>query len=415
MFNNETYNPEQNIIASLLQYPELSTQLRVTSDMFVDPYCKNVIEHIEAVGRCDLNEIYHKSSKLGKEFIPNDMLLRLRKDNFIKKTFFPQFQTDVYSMYAQRKIYDKSLSLQSDPSLKNAEIVLEDMKELLNFNIRKRETKQEVLKEITQIVTLQKKPEIYKTGYKQIDVLIGGFRPQSLVIVAARPSVGKTAFALNLGVQLEQQGCNVAFFSLETTEKSITRRVLSSIGKIEMTKFDFPEAFTTKDYEKYENAMKKYNAMNFTVDDNSVIKPSDIRRKASQMYQQGGKNIIIIDYLTLMQSDNKHKDMRHEVNEITRQLKIIAKDYNCVIIALSQLNRGVEGRADKRPMLSDLRESGSIEQDADIVAMLYRDDYYEAENNEFGKSIVECDIKKSKDTAVGMAKFEFYRPIQRYY
>ena len=144
--------------------------------------------------------------------------------------------------------------------------------------------------------------------------------------------------------------------------------------------------------------------------------PVDIRRAASTMKQESDRNVIIIDYLTLMKSDTNFRDRRLEVEDISRKLKVIALEYNCTVIALSQLSRGVEGRNDKRPMMSDLREAGGIEQDADVIFMLHREDYYDREKADevTGISELECIIAKNRNGATGTATLNFHKKIQRF-
>ena len=225
----------------------------------------------------------------------------------------------------------------------------------------------------------------------------------------------KTALAINLGVNFALKGSAVTFVSLETTERKITNRLLSSLAKVELHKFKNTELMTDDDISKVIDQIGVYEKLEFKVVDNTNVTPQRIKKIISQNDKK--QNIVIIDYVQLMKADGNFKDRRLEVEAISRELKILAKETNSVIIALAQLSRGVEQRQDKRPMMSDLKEAGGLEQDGDVIMLLYRDDYYNKpeEPSITGKSEVECIVAKNKDGEVGTVKMDFYKPIQRFY
>lgn len=224
----------------------------------------------------------------------------------------------------------------------------------------------------------------------------------------------KTALAINMGYNFALNGCAVTFVSLETTERKITERLLSSMSKVELHKFKNTELMTDEDIEKIIDQIGVYEKLDFKIVDNNNITPQKIRNIISNNDKQ---NIVIIDYVQLMKADGQFKDRRLEVETISRELKILAKETNAVIIALAQLSRGVEHRQDKRPMMSDLKEAGGLEQDGDVIMLLYRDDYYNQPEvpDAFGKSEIECIVAKNKDGQVGTVKLDFYKPIQRFF
>lgn len=224
----------------------------------------------------------------------------------------------------------------------------------------------------------------------------------------------KTALAINLGVNFALKGLAVTFVSLETTERKITDRLLASLAKVELHKFKNTDLMTDEDISKVIDQIGVYEKLDFKVVDNNNITPQKIRNVISNNDKQ---NIVIIDYVQLMKAEGNFKDRRLEIESISRELKILVKETNSVIIALAQLSRGVEHRNDKRPMMSDLKEAGGLEQDGDVIMLLYRDDYYNKpeEPNITGKSEVECIVAKNKDGEVGTVKMDFYKPIQRFY
>lgn len=239
----------------------------------------------------------------------------------------------------------------------------------------------------------QNKGEItgLSTGFYEIDRITSGLHPNELIIIAARPAMGKTAFALNLATNIaENQNKAVALFNMEMGAEQLAIRMLSSAGQIDQNKLK-RGYFEHDDWKRINQAMSRLADTKLFIDDTPGMTMSEIKAKCRRLAsQKDGLAIVIIDYLTLIQGSTKYQGNRQqEVSEISRSLKTMAMELEVPVIALAQLSRSVEGREDKRPMLSDLRESGSIEQDADIVAFLYRDDYYNkqaAEDSQISES-----------------------------
>lgn len=221
------------------------------------------------------------------------------------------------------------------------------------------------------------------TGYREFDLKTSGLQPDNLVILAARPAVGKTALALNIAqnVAVSDQSKTVAIFSLEMSAESLVSRMLCAEGTIKANNLRSGN-LSADEWESLMMAASALSGASIYIDDTPGIKMSEIRAKSRRLAkEQGGLDLIVVDYLQLIEGSTK-ESRQQEVSEISRQLKKLAKELNVPIIALSQLSRGVEQRQDKRPVLSDIRESGSIEQDADIVTFLYREDYYERDNGD---------------------------------
>ena len=215
------------------------------------------------------------------------------------------------------------------------------------------------------------------TGFSDLDNLTTGYQPGDLVIVAARPAMGKTSLVLNFALNVARQRIgNVAIFSLEMTGDQLVRRLFSTIAQVPMgalRKADLGD----DNYEKLTNASEELYDLPIFIDDNGDVSPMEMRGKCRRLRANGGLSLVVVDYLQLMRGNKKTENRTQEIGDIARSLKLMAKELGCPVMALSQLNRGVEGRPNKRPMLSDLRESGSIEAEADMVMMIYRDDYYE--------------------------------------
>mgnify|MGYP001851610650 CR=1 FL=1 len=235
----------------------------------------------------------------------------------------------------------------------------------------------------------QKKTDVtgLKTGYKQLDEMTTGLHKDELVILAARPAVGKTAFALNIAQNVatrtdeDGQRTTVAIFSLEMGAESLVNRMLCAEGNINANHLRTGQ-LTPEEWESMYMAMGTLSNAQIYIDDTPGIKVSEIRARCRRLAKEKGNlGLIVIDYLQLIEGNNPD-NRQQEVSEISRQLKKLAKELEVPVIALSQLSRGVEQRQDKRPVLSDIREAGSIEQDADIVSFLYRDDYYEHEGDD---------------------------------
>lgn len=251
------------------------------------------------------------------------------------------------------------------------------------------------------------------TGFVELDKMTAGFQRSDLIIVAARPSVGKTAFALNISQNVATRtGENVAIFSLEMGAGQLVQRMLCAEGNIDAQRMR-TGALTPEDWQKLTMAMGSLSKAGIYIDDSPGVKVSDIRAKCRRLKQEKGLGLIMIDYLQLIEGSGRRGENRQqEVSEISRSLKAIARELDVPVIALSQLSRGVESRQDKRPMMSDIRESGSIEQDADIVAFLYRDDYYDKESE--NQNIIEIIIAKQRNGPVGTVELAFIKEYNKF-
>lgn len=252
-----------------------------------------------------------------------------------------------------------------------------------------------------------------ETGFIDLDRMTAGFQRNDLIIVGARPSVGKTAFALNIAQNVAQKtGENIAIFSLEMGAEQLVMRLLCAEGNIDAQRLR-TGSLTDDDWGKLTMAMGSLSNTGIFIDDTPGVRISDIQSKCRRLKQEHGLGMILIDYLQLILGSGRSGENRQqEVSEISRSLKQLARELQVPVIALSQLSRGVEQRQDKRPMMSDIRESGSIEQDADIVAFLYRDDYYDKESE--NKNIIEIIIAKQRNGPVGTVQLAFVKEYNKF-
>ena len=238
------------------------------------------------------------------------------------------------------------------------------------------------------------------TGWYEFDRLTTGLHPNELIIIAARPAMGKTAFALNLATHAAmEQDKSVAVFNLEMSAEQLALRIISSLGQLEGFKLRTGNLMNN-DWKRINEAISRLSKTNLVIDDTPGITIGEIRAKCRRLASsEKGLSLVVIDYLQLISGGKNYgANRQQEVSDISRSLKTLAMELNVPVIALSQLSRSVEGREDKRPLMSDLRESGSIEQDADIVAFLYRDDYYnKSERSEDNTSLSELIIGKHRN------------------
>ncbi|GIO07827.1 replicative DNA helicase [Brevibacillus reuszeri] len=250
------------------------------------------------------------------------------------------------------------------------------------------------------------------TGYTDLDKMTAGFQRSDLIILAARPSVGKTAFALNVAQNVAARaGETVAIFSLEMGATQLVQRMICAEGNLDASRMR-SGALEEDDWQKLTMAIGTLAKAPIYIDDTPGVTVQDIRAKCRRLQAERGLGMILIDYLQLIHGRGKGDNRQQEVSEISRTLKGIARELNVPVIALSQLSRGVEQRQDKRPMMSDIRESGSIEQDADIVAFLYRDDYYDKETE--NKNVIEVIIAKQRNGPTGTVELAFLKEFNKF-
>ncbi|MCD7826622.1 MAG: replicative DNA helicase [Clostridiaceae bacterium] len=252
-----------------------------------------------------------------------------------------------------------------------------------------------------------------ETGFRDLDFKTAGLQKSDLILIAARPAMGKTAFVLNIieYISLHSQG-TIAMFSLEMGKEQLVKRILSMNSKVDSQKIRNGN-LEDEDWVRLVDSVRRIGKTNLIIDDTSGITASELRSKCRKLKLSKGLDLVIIDYLQLMSGGGRRSESRQqEISDISRSLKVMARELNVPVIALSQLSRAVEQRPDKRPMLSDLRESGAIEQDADIVMFLYRDDYYNPDTEE--KNVAEVIIAKQRSGPTGKVKLTWLPHLTKF-
>jgi replicative DNA helicase len=278
-----------------------------------------------------------------------------------------------------------------------------DMKQLLNRVVDRIDTLFQSGSDITGV----------PTGFTDVDKLTAGLQAGDLVIVAGRPSMGKTTFAMNIAEHVAiKEGLPAAIFSMEMPDEQLIMRMLSSLGSINQTKVRTGN-LEDDDWPRITSAINMLQSAPMFIDDSAGLTPAELRARARRLMRQQGKlGIIVVDYLQLMQIADSTENRVNEISEISRSLKALAKELNVPVVVLSQLNRAVESRNDKRPMMADLRESGAIEQDADVIVFIYRDEVYNEDSPDKGKA--EIIIAKQRNGPIGTVHLTFQGKYTRF-
>ncbi len=248
------------------------------------------------------------------------------------------------------------------------------------------------------------------TGYMDLDRKLAGLQPANLIVVASRPGMGKSSLALGIAINVATQDESVAIFSLEMSKEELVQRILSSVGKVDSMKLRAGQLGPL--WQRVVDAAGRMYKAPIYIDDSPVVTVTDIRAKCRRLKRRKGLSLVVVDYLQLMESSNR-ENRQQEISEITRNLKNLARELGVPIIALSQLNRSLEQREDKRPRLSDLRESGAIEQDADVVMFIYRHEYYHPEDQE-KRGIAEVIVAKHRAGSTGPVEMTFQPEFTRF-
>jgi replicative DNA helicase len=250
------------------------------------------------------------------------------------------------------------------------------------------------------------------TGFSDLDKKTAGLQSSDLVIVAARPSMGKTAFVVNMMEHSVMSGGTVLLFSMEMPSEQIVMRMLSSLGRIDQTRLRSGE-LQDDDWSRFTGAVSQLRDKKLYIDDTPALTPGEIRARSRRVSREaGGLDMIVVDYMQLMRTADKSENRTAEISEISRSLKALAKEMRCPLVACAQLNRQLESRTDKRPMMSDLRESGAIEQDADLILFIYRDEVYNETTED--KGIAEIIIGKQRNGPIGKTKLTFMGHLTKF-
>ena len=435
---------EQSLLGALMQEPEKLVEVKAAVDVedFYDEKNKDIYN---AILRLDEAEIIPDTTTIFEEINNSGAFKSMDASLYIVELYDITPSTRNIMHYANlvkrysiyREIRSALLSSTEEMNQGNADIdsltatlfeqverAMERAKSSQFKNMK--DVTNEVFQEIVARMSGEGQNIAIPTGFSTLDQLVG-LGKGDLIILAARPSMGKTAFALNIALNVagknhrdESEKKTVALFSLEMGADQLVSRMICSEGMLDSEKIK-KGTLDNDDMMKLETAVHFLNQKNIFIEDSAFIKVNEVKAKCKLLKNEHGLDLIVIDYLQLLQGSKRTDNRQQEVSEISRSLKQMARELECPVIALSQLSRSVESRHDKRPMMSDLRESGSIEQDADIVSFLYRSDYYrseDADENEVQEpsdvSTVEVIVAKNRNGQTGTAELAFMKRYNRF-
>jgi len=268
---------------------------------------------------------------------------------------------------------------------------------------------------IDRLDTLHQSPSEVRgvpTGFTQLDRKTSGLQPGELVVIAGRPSMGKSTLAVNIAEYAAiEKGVPAAIFTMEMSSEQMTLRMISSLGRVNQSHLRTGQ-FTDEDWSRIQGAMAQLSGAPIYLDESPALTPTELRARARRLKRERGLGLVIVDYLQLMQVPGTKENRATEISEISRSLKALAKELAVPVIAISQLNRAVEQRTDKRPVMSDLRESGAIEQDADLIALIYREEVYD--QNTTRRGIADIIIAKQRNGPIGEVQLTFLGEYTRF-
>lgn len=435
---------EQSLLGALMQEPEKLVEVKAAVDV-EDFYDKKNKDIYNAILRLDEAGIIPDTTTIFEEINNSGAFKSVDASLYIVELYDITPSTRNIMHYANlvkrysiyREIRSALLSSTEEMNQGNADIdsltaTLFDQVERAMERAKTSQFKNmkdvtnEVFQEIVARMSGEGQNIAIPTGFSTLDQLVG-LGKGDLVILAARPSMGKTAFALNIALNVagknhrdESEKKTVALFSLEMGADQLVSRMICSEGMLDSEKIK-KGTLDNDDMMKLETAVHFLNQKNIFIEDSAFIKVNEVKAKCKLLKNEHGLDLVVIDYLQLLQGSKRTDNRQQEVSEISRSLKQMARELECPVIALSQLSRSVESRHDKRPMMSDLRESGSIEQDADIVSFLYRSDYYrseDADENEVQEpsdvSTVEVIVAKNRNGQTGTAELAFMKRYNRF-
>lgn len=410
---------EQAVLGSILLDGDLIKELSLQPEHFAEQTHRVIfkaMKHVEASGKViDLVSVATVLDDAISQIGGTGFLMKL-SESVPSTANILGYQTLVFEAYKVRESQRITSEFSQNPDFEKVAELQQQFNSLQELGVSNTRTKNDILYEIFNDMHEMKGDMTgIDTGFNEINGMTGGLQNGDLIIVAARPSMGKSAFALNLCMKNCKDGGVSDFFSLEMPDKQLVHRMLSGMVNIQGSKWRNPQKlFSEKDHERAMYAIGEYEKWAINIHDNAKTTIADIRsgiRKTKKEYP-GRKHLVVIDYLQLITVLGKYDRHDLAIGSITRELKQIARTFDVPIVLLSQLSRAVEQRQDKRPMMSDLRDSGSIEQDADMIAFLYREDYYNKETD--AKDIVEIIIAKHRNGPTGTVNLAFIKEYGKF-
>ncbi len=425
-FNQEA---EYDIISALMQKPELLDEMSIKPDHFYQHKTRTMFKALnvmkEANQPIELTTIAEQLRKMNELENAGNISGLLKLMNFSPTTAVDSLKYKeklVFEKFQYRELLSLSDKLRQiateQRDLSEVMVITDKLNNIDSVEDNKRRTIGEVLVEVFDDIEKRSNQleEVtgIRTGFADVDRILNGLHTTELAIIAARPSMGKTALALNFATGITNASNAIpVVYSLETTNRSLVERQLVATARIDAQRLRAGHV-ADEDWKKITYAMGELGRKDMYYHDLSHCTPGYIRADLKQLKKlhPDRKLVVVIDHLQLMKSDKREPNRNAEVGSITRDLKMIAKELDVSIVLLSQLSRGVESRQDKRPMMSDLRDSGEVEQNADVIAFLYRDDYYDKESE--NQNIVEFIVAKQRNGPVGTVSMAFIKEMNKF-
>lgn len=412
---------ERTILGKILFAPEIADYVagKLTPDDFFDVTYKETFRGISELVKEGKTVTAVTLADQLKDKVPVDLSFIMELTDHITTSVGIRDEVKVVKKLSDYRKADKLADEIKEAIRKGSEIeevskAADETFSEMNRDERGPKNVREVLFDVTdEIETLSKNGGDITgipSGFTDLDKKTAGFHPGELIIVGARPAMGKSAFGLNIvqyASMMKDKTCLV--FSLEMSAESLVKRILSNLSGVESSKLRTGQ-LDDDDWKAVAQAIGLFDRTNIFIDDRSGLTVNDIKTAAKQIKQRHGLDLVLVDYLQLVVGNAESRQL--EISEISRNLKGMAKDLECPVIALSQLSRGLEGRSDKRPMLADLRESGAIEQDADLVMFLYRDEYYNPDSQDIG--VAEVIIAKQRNGSTGTVRLAFIGELTKF-
>lgn len=413
---------EQGLIACILKDNEIIKEVMLKPEHFSDLACKQLFqamkqlsENGDPIDPISLNEIMGdiNYNRVGGLAFVSDLM------NSVASTHaFKFYEKSILNNWKSRTVKNMLRPLtENDVEPDSIQAIINDLNKIDQTGTREGFDVKEHLLELYNLPDLPTpKGHIgIPSGFKMLDMMMDGFQDEDFIVFGARPSMGKTALMLNMAFNIAEKGHIPIIFSLEMSAESLIRRLISSVGGIDGTRVRNMNYMTDDDKKKWKIAVNRLRELDFEIFDDSSTTVNEMRARVRQVQSKhkDKRCIVMIDYLTKIKPMNFYGgNENQQVQEVSGDLKAMAKDYKIPVFCLAQLSRGVESRQNKRPIMSDLRASGAVEQDADVIAFLYRDDYYN-ENSE-SQNIIEIDIAKQRNGPVGKIELYYFKETNRF-
>ncbi|MBW3114217.1 replicative DNA helicase [Bacillus sp. MCCB 382] len=413
---------EELLIGSILLDNSILHDITLSAQHFLEPVNQNIYKAIIDIKKknipVDVASLKDQLGNSGFAFIGGGKRLKQYKDAVPSVNAFKSYEQIIlkeWKAHTSRQLLKTSLD---NFNLEKVPELIKDLSKIDEEGTQEEFDLQEHLKQLQNLPFIEtpKNNSGIPSGFAKIDMKTDGFQKNDLVIVGARPSMGKTAFIINLALRAAQNNAVPVIFSLEMKAEALLKRMLSCLGEINGMKLKNPYHYLDNaEKGRWSKAVGELDKLDIKIYDKPRQTIREMKAKIRKVKQEFPDRdvIVFIDYLTLIKPSKDYNGNGHaQFTEISADLQALTKDYDVPIICLAQLSRGVEQRQDKRPLMSDLRESGSIEQDADIIMMLYRDEYYN-ETTEDNRNILEVDIAKNRDGEVGKVELKYLKQINK--